>query len=148
MRAEEPFLIRHADLIFALKTFTASILALVVALAMDLPRPYWAMATVYITSQPLAGATSSKAFFRVVGTVVGATVTVAMVPNLIDAPELLGICTEHPLGVNLANSIDNGRRHHDSGAGSQVRGREHSSKHYQHHRARLCSRPDGALGLA
>jgi uncharacterized membrane protein YccC len=50
MRAERPFLIRHADLIFALKTFTASILALVVALAMDLPRPYWAKATVYITS--------------------------------------------------------------------------------------------------
>jgi hypothetical protein len=32
MRAEEPFLIRRADFIFALKTFAASILALVVAL--------------------------------------------------------------------------------------------------------------------
>jgi uncharacterized membrane protein YccC len=99
MRAEEPFLIRHADFIFALKTFAASILALVVALAMDLPRPYWAMATVYITSQPLAGATSSKAFFRVMGTLVGATVTVAMVPNLIDAPELL--CLSIALWVGL-----------------------------------------------
>ena len=27
MRAEEPFLVRHADLIFALKTFAASMLA-------------------------------------------------------------------------------------------------------------------------
>jgi uncharacterized membrane protein YccC len=89
MRADKPFLVRHADLIFALKTFAASILALVVALAMDLPRPYWAMATVYITSQPLAGATSSKAFFRVMGTLMGATIAVALVPNLIDAPELL-----------------------------------------------------------
>src|SRR6516162_413217 len=89
MRADEPLLVRHADLIFALKTFFASMSALVIALALDLPRPYWAMATVYITSQPLAGATSSKAFFRVIGTLVGATVTVAMVPNLIDAPELL-----------------------------------------------------------
>ena len=60
MRTEEPFLVRHADLVFALKTFAASMLALVIALAIDLPRPYWAMATVYITSQPLAGATSSK----------------------------------------------------------------------------------------
>ena len=89
MRAEEPFLVRHADLIFALKTFAASMLALVIALAIDLPRPYWAMATVYITSQPLAGATSSKAFFRVMGTWVGAIMTVAMVPNLVNAPELL-----------------------------------------------------------
>jgi uncharacterized membrane protein YccC len=104
MRAEEPFLIRHADLIFALKTFAASILAVVVALAMDLPRPYWAMATVYITSQPLAGATSSKAFFRVMGTLVGATVTVAMVPNIIDAPELLCLC-DRAMGRTLPLSV-------------------------------------------
>ena len=73
MRADEPFLVRHADLIFALKTFAASMLALVIALAMDLPRPYWAMATVYIPSQPLAGATRSKALYRVLGTLAGAT---------------------------------------------------------------------------
>lgn len=99
MRAEEPFLVRHADLIFALKTFAASMLALVIALAIDLPRPYWAMATVYITSQPLAGATSSKAFFRVIGTLVGASMTVALVPNLINAPELL--CLAIALWVGL-----------------------------------------------
>ncbi|MDH2384872.1 FUSC family protein [Bradyrhizobium sp. CER78] len=99
MRAEEPFLVRHADLVFALKTFAASMLALVIALAIDLPRPYWAMATVYITSQPLAGATSSKALFRVIGTLVGASMTVALVPNLINAPELL--CLAIALWVGL-----------------------------------------------
>ncbi|WP_050631962.1 FUSC family protein [Bradyrhizobium viridifuturi] len=99
MHAEEPFLVRHADLIFALKTFAASMLALVIALAIDLPRPYWAMATVYITSQPLAGATSSKAFFRVIGTLVGASMTVALVPNLVNAPELL--CLAIALWVGL-----------------------------------------------
>ena len=108
MRAEEPFLVRHADLIFALKTFFASILALVIALAMDLPRPYWAMATVYITSQPLAGATSSKAFFRVMGTLVGATTTVAMVPNLIDAPELLCLAIALWVGLCLYLSLLDG----------------------------------------
>ena len=106
MRAEEPFLVRHADLIFALKTFAASMLALVIALAMDLPRPYWAMATVYITSQPLAGATSSKAFFRVIGTLVGATVTVAPVPNLIDAPELLCLAIALWVGLCLYVRLD------------------------------------------
>lgn len=108
MRAEEPFLVRHADLIFALKTFAASMLALVIALAMDLPRPYWAMATVYITSQPLAGATSSKAFFRVMGTLVGATMTVALVPNLVNAPELLCLAIALWVGLCLYLSLLDG----------------------------------------
>jgi uncharacterized membrane protein YccC len=93
------FLIRHADLVFASKTFLAAVLALLAALWLDLPRPYWAMATVYITSQPLAGATSSKALYRVLGTVIGAAATVAMVPNLVDAPELL--CLAMALWVGL-----------------------------------------------
>ncbi len=108
MRADQPFLTRHADLIFALKTFAASILALVVALAMDLPRPYWAMATVYITSQPLAGATSSKAFFRVMGTLAGAIMTVVLVPNLVDAPELLCLAIALWVGVCLYVSLLDG----------------------------------------
>ncbi|MGY2849510.1 MULTISPECIES: FUSC family protein [Bradyrhizobium] len=108
MRAEEPFLVRHADLIFALKTFAASMLALVIALAIDLPRPYWAMATVYITSQPLAGATSSKAFFRVIGTLVGASVTVALVPNLVNAPELLCLAIALWVGLCLYLSLLDG----------------------------------------
>ncbi|WP_128925056.1 FUSC family protein [Bradyrhizobium guangxiense] len=108
MRADEPFLVRHADLIFALKTFVASMLALVIALAMDLPRPYWAMATVYITSQPLAGATSSKAFFRVMGTLVGAIMTVALVPNLSDAPELLCLAIALWVGLCLYLSLLDG----------------------------------------
>ncbi|WP_439404621.1 FUSC family protein [Bradyrhizobium sp. DASA03076] len=108
MRESEPFLVRHADLIFALKTFAASMLALVIALAMDLPRPYWAMATVYITSQPLAGATSSKALFRVIGTLVGATMTVALVPNLINAPELLCLAIALWVGFCLYLSLLDG----------------------------------------
>ena len=93
------FLIRHADLVFACKTFFAAVLALVAALWLDLPRPYWAMATVYITSQPLAGATSSKALYRVLGTTIGAAATIAMVPSLVDAPELL--CLAMALWVGL-----------------------------------------------
>ena len=96
---QNSFLVRHADLVFACKTFLAAALALLAALWLDLPRPYWAMATVYITSQPLAGATSSKALYRVLGTVIGAAATVAMVPNLVDAPELL--CLAMALWVGL-----------------------------------------------
>lgn len=93
------FLARHADFVFAGKTFLAAVLALLAALWLDLPRPYWAMATVYITSQPLAGATSSKALYRLLGTAIGAVATVVMVPNLVDAPELL--CLAMALWVGL-----------------------------------------------
>src|SRR6266851_10511331 len=108
VNVDHPFLVRHADIVFALKTFAAAMLALVIALWLDLPRPYWAMATVYITSQPLAGATSSKAFYRVLGTVLGASVTVAMVPNLVNAPELLCLIIALWVGLCLYLSLLDG----------------------------------------
>ena len=77
------------DWAFALKTCGAAMLALFLAFWIDLPNPYWALGTVYITSQVLAGATRSKALYRVLGTLLGAVVTVALVPNLVNAPELL-----------------------------------------------------------
>ena len=77
------------DWAFALKTCAAAILALYLAFWIDLPRPYWALGTVYITSQVLAGATRAKALYRVLGTLLGAAVSVVLVPNLVNAPELL-----------------------------------------------------------
>ncbi|MBE7244002.1 MAG: FUSC family protein [Actinomycetospora chiangmaiensis] len=77
------------DWAFAIKTFAAAMLAMYLAMWIDLPRPYWALGTVYITSQMLAGATRSKALYRVLGTVLGAVVSVVLVPNLANAPELL-----------------------------------------------------------
>ena len=77
------------DWAFALKTFAAAMLALYLAMWIDLPRPYWALGTVYITSQMLAGATRSKALYRVLGTLLGAVVSVVLVPNLANSPEVL-----------------------------------------------------------
>lgn len=111
MRQVQSFLIRHADLVFACKTFLAAVLALLAALWLDLPHPYWAMATVYITSQPLAGATSSKALYRVLGTLIGAAATVAMVPNLVDAPELLCLAMALWVGLCLYLSLLDRRPH-------------------------------------
>jgi uncharacterized membrane protein YccC len=102
--ARPPFLIRHADIIFSLKTFAAAVMALLIALAMDLPRPYWALATVYIASQPLAGATRSKAFFRVAGTLIGAAASVAIVPNFVNAPELCSLVMALWVGLCLYTS--------------------------------------------
>lgn len=86
-RSISPFSLR--DWIFSLKTFAAAALALYIGLAMDLPRPYWAMATVYICSQPLSGATRSKAAYRICGTLLGAIASLALVPNSAHAPEIL-----------------------------------------------------------
>src|SRR3954471_1343399 len=77
------------DWAFSIKTFGAAMLALFLAMGIDLPRPYWAVGTVYVTSQVLAGATRSKALYRVCGTLLGAVVSVALVPNLVNSPELL-----------------------------------------------------------
>ena len=64
-------------------------LAFSIALWLDMPRPYWAMASVYITSSQLTGATRSKAGYRMLGTLIGAAGTIVLIPNLVDAPELL-----------------------------------------------------------
>jgi Fusaric acid resistance protein family len=75
--------------LFSVKTFAAAVLALLISLWIALPNPYRALATVYIASNPLSGATRSKAIFRVLGTLIGATAAVVMVPNLAGAPVLL-----------------------------------------------------------
>lgn len=75
--------------LFSLKAFAAAMLALYLALALGLARPYWAMATVYFVSHPLTGATRSKAAYRVAGTVLGATAAVATVPQLVNMPIVL-----------------------------------------------------------
>jgi uncharacterized membrane protein YccC len=77
------------DWLFSARTFAAAMLALAIAILAGLDRPYWAMASVYIASQPLSGATRSKALYRLCGTLLGATGALVLVPNLANAPELL-----------------------------------------------------------
>jgi len=77
--------------LFSVKTFAAALMALAAAFWLDLPRPYWALASVYIASQPLSGATISKAAYRAMGTLLGAAGAVLMVPNLVAAPIALAL---------------------------------------------------------
>ena len=61
-------------------------LALWIAFGLDLRNPWWAMVTVYLTSQPLlSGALRARAVYRVLGTLLGAIATVVIVPNLVDS---------------------------------------------------------------
>ena len=75
-------------IIFSVNCYIASILTLFIAFSLDLKSPGWAMTTVYLTSQPISGAMRAKAIYRAIGTFVGGAAMVAIVPNLIDAPEL------------------------------------------------------------
>jgi uncharacterized membrane protein YccC len=75
-------------IIFSVNCYIATILTMFVAFSLDLKSPGWAMTTVYLTSQPLSGAMRAKAVYRAIGTFVGAAAMVAIIPNLVDAPEL------------------------------------------------------------
>jgi uncharacterized membrane protein YccC len=99
---------RHAALIFALRTYAAAMLAFSIALLLDMPRPYWAMASVYITSNLFTGATTSKAVYRILGTLIGAAGTIVLIPNLVNAPELLSLCIALWVGICLYLSLIDG----------------------------------------
>ncbi|RZT31270.1 FUSC family protein [Cupriavidus agavae] len=77
------------DWVFSFKAFIAAMLALWIAMYLGLPRPYWAMGSVYVVAHPLTGATRSKALYRVLGTLIGAAAGVVMVPALVNSPPLL-----------------------------------------------------------
>ncbi len=94
-----------ADVIFSLKTFIAAMLALAVALCFDLQNPYWAVGTVYIVSHPLSGASTSKAVYRLLGTAIGGTMTVILLPNLVNSPEILTLAISLWMGTCLAIAL-------------------------------------------
>jgi uncharacterized membrane protein YccC len=79
------------DWLFSVKTFAAAMLALYLGLVFELPRPYWAMATVYIVSNPFVGATRSKALYRALGTALGASAAVLCVPPFVESPYLFSV---------------------------------------------------------
>jgi uncharacterized membrane protein YccC len=69
-------------LTFAVKTFAASLLALYIAFWAGLDDPRWAFLTVYIVSQPDSGLVLAKGFYRILGTIAGLLVTIALVFGL------------------------------------------------------------------
>lgn len=90
---------------FALTSFAAAMLALYVSLAIGLPKPYWAVITVYIVSHPIAGAVRSKAIYRLLGTGLGAAAPVVLVPPLVNAPALLSLALALWVGGCLALAV-------------------------------------------
>ena len=75
-------------LIFAVKTFGASLLALYVAFWAGLDEPHWSLVTVFVVSQPDSGLVLAKSFYRILGTIAGLLVTIALVFGLAQYGEL------------------------------------------------------------
>src|SRR5258706_152783 len=93
---------------FAIKTTTAAIAALLLALWFNMTNPVWAVLTVFLTSQQLggaAGAVVGRSVHRALGTVARANSTLFRIPAGSVAPELLilgvaawvGLCLYVPL---------------------------------------------------
>ncbi|SQH31234.1 fusaric acid resistance domain-containing protein [Pseudomonas mucidolens] len=93
------------DWVYGVRTFAASMIALYIAMLMQMPRPYWAMATVYIVSSPFVGPTSSKALYRAIGTFLGAMAAVFFVPMFVQTPYLLAIVIALWTGILLFLSL-------------------------------------------
>ncbi|MDR2248793.1 FUSC family protein [Acinetobacter sp.] len=93
------------DLIFAIKTFIAGMLALFVSFELDLINPMWSIGTVLIIANPYSGMVSSKCVYRVLGTVGGAIVALTITPHLINTPWLFTIVLSLWVGFALYVSL-------------------------------------------
>lgn len=91
----------RSDWIFALRTVSAGLIALLAAYALKLDHPQWAMMTVFIVAQPVAGMVLAKGFYRLLGTLVGGVAAIGITTVFGTNPWVLvtvlavwiGICT-------------------------------------------------------
>jgi uncharacterized membrane protein YccC len=75
-------------LTFAVETFAASLLALYIVFWAGLDDPRWSFLTVFVVSQPDSGLVLAKSFYRILGTIAGLLVAIALVFGLAQYGEL------------------------------------------------------------
>lgn len=71
-----------------LKTVTAGLLALGIAMSLDLQQPRIAMTTVFVLMQPFSGMVLAKSFYRILGTAVGTVAALVLGALFVQQPEL------------------------------------------------------------
>src|SRR6266446_9124648 len=74
--------------IFSLKTYAASLLSLYIAFWAGLDHPRWAFLTVFVVSHPDIGLVLANGFYRILGTIAGVLVSIALVFGLAQYGEL------------------------------------------------------------
>ncbi len=92
-------------ILFSVKSSAAAMLAYYISLRIGLPKPFWAIVTVYIVSQTSAGASLSRGVYRFAGTLVGAIATVMIVPNFVNDPIVCSIVLAGWIGLCLFFSL-------------------------------------------
>lgn len=70
------------------KTVIAALLALGIAMLLELPSPKTAMTTVFVLMQPMSGMVLSKSFYRVLGTLLGLVAAIVIAALFPQTPEL------------------------------------------------------------
>lgn len=106
LQSRMPVLRADVDaLLFSVKSFAAAMLAYYIALRAGVPKPSWAIVTVYIVSQNSAGASLGRGVYRFVGTIVGAVATVAIIPCFVNDPIVCSVVLAGWIGLCLYLSL-------------------------------------------
>lgn len=100
-----PFLFDNQRLLFSLSSYFACVITLGIAFEASMPRPWWAILTVYVTAQPMSGALRPKVSYRLIGILLGAAVAVLLVPNLQNSPEILVLALAAWTGFSIYLAI-------------------------------------------
>jgi uncharacterized membrane protein YccC len=79
---------RVVAVLFAFKTFVASLLALFIAFWLGLEEPRWALLTVFVVSQRDSGLVVAKSFYRALGTIAGVFFSILLVFTFAQRGEL------------------------------------------------------------
>jgi uncharacterized membrane protein YccC len=85
--------------LFSAKCFAAAMISYYVSLSIGFSQPAWAVTTVYLVSQPLAGAALSKSLYRLLGTLLGGAAAVIFLPAFVNEPIVLSFVLALWLGL-------------------------------------------------
>jgi uncharacterized membrane protein YccC len=93
--------------LYLFKTIAAALIALGIAMKLELPSPRTAMTTVFIVMQPQSGPVFAKSFYRLCGTLVGLVVMLALIGLFAQQPELFIATTAIWVGICTAGAARN-----------------------------------------
>ena len=77
--------------VYIFKVLAAAFITLWLAMRLELPQPRTAMITVFIVMQPQSGHVFAKSFYRVLGTLAGSAMMVALIAIFPQNTELLSL---------------------------------------------------------
>ncbi|MBN3856112.1 FUSC family protein [Paraburkholderia sp. Ac-20340] len=93
--------------LYLFKTIAAALIALGIAMKLELPSPRTAMTTVFIVMQPQSGPVFAKSFYRLCGTLIGLVVMLALIGLFAQQPELFIASTALWVGICTAGAARN-----------------------------------------